>query len=73
MEKIAGDNFQFETKYTRNKRLSGGLDWANKPEIYKNYPSSKIVELSNNFHDSTSAFLKFFKDEKASAPSQLHL
>jgi len=65
MEKIAGDNFQFETKYTRNKRLSGGLDWANKPEIYKNYPSSKIVELSNNFHDSTISFAEVLQRRKS--------
>ena len=41
MEKNVGDDFQAETKYARNKRLGGNLDWSNKPEIYKSYPSSK--------------------------------
>jgi hypothetical protein len=73
MGKTEGDDFQTETKYFRNKRLGGSLDWANKPEIYKSYPSSKTVQLPNQFQKSTITFLKFFKNAKASAPSQLNL
>lgn len=40
-----GDRFQEETKYLRGK-LSGSLDWSNKPNIYKDYPGSETVELS---------------------------
>jgi len=40
-----GDRFQEETKYLRGK-LSGSLDWSNKPSIYKEYLGSKTVELS---------------------------
>jgi SagB-type dehydrogenase family enzyme len=56
MRKTVGDNFQVETKYTRNKTLGGNLDWANKPEIYKSYPSSKTVQLPSQFQESTFSF-----------------
>jgi SagB-type dehydrogenase family enzyme len=40
-----GDRFQKETSYNRYKMPSGGLDWANKPKIYKNYTESDKVAL----------------------------
>ena len=39
-----GDHFQQETKYYREKLLGGGLDWQNKPSLYKEYPNrTKII------------------------------
>ncbi|KYK36773.1 MAG: hypothetical protein AYK18_01875 [Theionarchaea archaeon DG-70] len=40
-----GDRFQKETKYSRNRMLSGGLDWSEKPELYKVYADTLKVEL----------------------------
>jgi SagB-type dehydrogenase family enzyme len=40
-----GDRFQRETSYSRYKMPQGGLDWANKPEIYKSYPNAVKVAL----------------------------
>jgi SagB-type dehydrogenase family enzyme len=40
-----GDRYQRETKYTRESLKGGMLDWENKPEVYKEYPDSKRVEL----------------------------
>jgi len=40
-----GDRFQEETKYLRDAMPSGGLDWAKQPELYKEYPKSRTVEL----------------------------
>jgi SagB-type dehydrogenase family enzyme len=40
-----GDKFQRETKYSREKRLGGKLDWATKPDAYKNYPSAEVIKL----------------------------
>ena len=40
-----GDKFQEETKYHREGLGSGGLDWANEPEIYKVYPEARRVRL----------------------------
>jgi SagB-type dehydrogenase family enzyme len=40
-----GDRFQRETSYSRQKMPKGGLDWANKPELYKIYPDSDKVAL----------------------------
>ena len=54
--KTVGDDFQTETKYSRDKRLGGNLDWANKPETYKTYPSSKIIQLPNVFQEVTMGF-----------------
>jgi len=65
MEKTVGDNFQFETKYVRNRKLSSSLNWANRPEIYKNYPSNKIVQLPNNFHHSTVSFTEVIQKRKS--------
>lgn len=41
----AGDEFQFLTKYKRNKMTGGYLDWVNKPDTYKHYLHSKKIEL----------------------------
>jgi SagB-type dehydrogenase family enzyme len=41
-----GDTFQMETKYQRGRLPGGWLDWASKPETYKQYPSAPKVRLS---------------------------
>ena len=41
-----GDTFQMETKYQRSRLPGGWLDWASKPETYKQYPSAPKVRLS---------------------------
>jgi SagB-type dehydrogenase family enzyme len=41
-----GDTFQIETKYHRGRLPGGWLDWASKPETYKQYPSAPKVRLS---------------------------
>jgi SagB-type dehydrogenase family enzyme len=41
-----GDTFQRETKYQRGRLPGGWLDWASKPETYKQYPSAPKVQLS---------------------------
>jgi SagB-type dehydrogenase family enzyme len=42
-----GDRYQKETKYVREKMAGGELDWANKPETFKQYENPKaVVELS---------------------------
>jgi SagB-type dehydrogenase family enzyme len=56
MVKNVGEDFQAETKYFRNKRLGGNLDWANKPEIYKSYPSSKTIQLPHELRETTISF-----------------
>jgi SagB-type dehydrogenase family enzyme len=45
-----GDQFQRETKYQRGELPRGGLDWANKPPVYKRYPSAPRVRLSAPQH-----------------------
>ncbi len=40
-----GDRYQEETKYTRDSLKGRMLDWESKPEIYKEYPDSKQIEL----------------------------
>ena len=65
MGKMVGDDFQNETKYTRNKILGGNLDWENKPEIYKSYPSNKIIQLPSSFQDVTISFTEALKRRKS--------
>ncbi len=45
MTEEIGDTFQKETKYSREKLAGGYLDWSRKPELYKDYPESKKVDL----------------------------
>lgn len=41
-----GDDFQFKSKYIRNKLPRHQLDWAIKPEPYKTYPDAiKTIKL----------------------------
>ena len=65
MGKNVGDDFQAETKYSRNKSLGGNLDWANKPETYKSYPSSKTVQLPNQFKAATITFAEVLQKRKS--------
>jgi len=44
-----GDAFQKSTKHSRERLLSGYLDWANKPDTYKKYPSARMIKLSLKF------------------------
>lgn len=39
-----GDDFQQKSKYSRYD-LGGGLDWDNKPDIYKKIPDCKKIKL----------------------------
>ena len=40
-----GDRFQDETKYRRESLGGGMLDWRSKPEVYKEYPGAKRIDL----------------------------
>ena len=44
-----GDDFQENTKHSRERLLGGALDWSSKPDTYKEYPSAKKIQLSRNF------------------------
>ena len=63
--KTVGDDFQTETKYSRDKRLGGNLDWANKPETYKSYPSSKTIQLPNVLQEATMGFAEVLRRRKS--------
>ena len=65
MEKTVGDDFQSQTKYFRNKSLGNKLDWANKPETYKNYPQSNTIQLPNQFQESTFVLTKVLRVRKS--------
>jgi SagB-type dehydrogenase family enzyme len=65
MSKTIGDDFQLGTKYSRDKRLGGTLDWVNKPEIYKSYPSSKTIQLPNLFQEETINFARVLQKRKS--------
>jgi SagB-type dehydrogenase family enzyme len=65
MNNNVGDDFQTETKYSRNKNLGGKIDWTNKPEIYKTYPSSKTIQLPNPFQKATPSFTEVLQKRKS--------
>ena len=41
-----GDRFQKETQYRRDRVPGGRLDWANRPDTYKRYPTAPRLPLS---------------------------
>ena len=63
--KTVGDDFQTGTKYFRDQRLGGNLDWANKPETYKSYPSSKTIQLPNVLPEATMGFAEVLRRRKS--------
>jgi hypothetical protein len=65
MGKTVGDDFQIETKYIRNRSFGGNLNWANKPEIYKSYPSSKTVQLPRQLEEATIGFSEVLRRRKS--------
>ena len=65
MRTTVGDDFQKETKYTRGKSLGGGLNWENKPEIYKSYPSSKTIQLPSQLQEVTIPFTEVLQRRKS--------
>ncbi len=65
MGKNVGDDFQTETKYVRTKSLGGNLDWANKPETYKSYPASKMVQLPSQLQEATFNFTEVLRRRKS--------
>ncbi len=60
-----GDEFQSSTKHSRRKLLGGRLDWANKPETYKTYPSAKTIPLSSEFPDQSLPFVDVLKRRRS--------
>jgi hypothetical protein len=40
-----GDTFQKDTKYARGRVPGGALNWTNRAKPYKEYPSSRKIEL----------------------------
>ena len=46
MSERVGDDFQEKTKYHRDRMPGGGLDWASKPDVYKQYPGAARIELA---------------------------
>ena len=60
-----GDDFQRETKYIRKQMLSGSLDWANKPEMYKSYPNSRIVRLPSQLGEVKAALSETLMKRKS--------
>ena len=65
MKKTFDDDFQAETKYIRKKSSGTNLDWANKPKIYKTYPSSKTIQLPNQFSKATISFPEVIQKRKS--------
>src|SRR5690606_7598226 len=59
-----GDEFQKETKYTRNQAGSF-LNWANKPEIYKKYSASKKIPLPKKLHDTSMSIIETLKNRNS--------
>jgi len=60
-----GDEFQKNTKHSRERLLGGYLDWANKPETCKKYPSAKVIPLSRKFPTESLTIVEALKRRKS--------
>jgi len=58
-----GDEFQKESKHKRGD-FGAPLDWSNKPEIYKTYPSKRQVKLPQ-FQEQTLPFAEILRRRKS--------
>src|SRR3990170_2732429 len=56
-----GDAFQKSTKHSRERLLGGYLDWANKPDTYKKYPSARMIKLSLKFPSQSLPIIEVLK------------
>ena len=65
MSAYIGDEFQSATKYRREKMLGGYLDWANKPEVYKEYPENRKIQLPSIDDPTTLAFDETIRKRKS--------
>jgi len=61
----SGDEFQQGTKHSRERLLGGHLDWANKPETYKKYPSAKVIVLSKRFPTQTLSIVEALRRRRS--------
>jgi SagB-type dehydrogenase family enzyme len=60
-----GDEFQRSTKHTRERLIGGYLDWENKPETYKEYPSARKVQLPKILPSQTLPAVEALKKRKS--------
>jgi SagB-type dehydrogenase family enzyme len=60
-----GADFHRITKYVRGKMLGGYLDWANKPDTYKEYLDTKKVELPLPKNITTLSFNETIRNRKS--------
>ncbi len=61
-----GDDFQQKSKYIRNQLPGHRLDWANKPETYKAYPSAtKTIKLPDPEFDKEIRFWQVVLNRKS--------
>jgi SagB-type dehydrogenase family enzyme len=60
-----GDNFQSATKYDRNKMFGGFLDWANKPEPYKEYVDCRKIQLPSIDNVTTLSFNEVIRKRRS--------
>ncbi len=51
-----GDEFHQETKYHREKMTGGGPDWASRPDVYKEYPHARKINLASRVEIETLSF-----------------
>jgi SagB-type dehydrogenase family enzyme len=63
--KTVGDDFQAQTKYSRDRSLGSNLDWANKPETYKSYPSNRVIHLPNVPQEATMDFAEVLRRRRS--------
>jgi SagB-type dehydrogenase family enzyme len=65
LHEVIGDEFQQGTKHSRERLLGGRLDWANKPETYKKYPSTKVIMLSKSFPTQTLSIVEALRRRRS--------
>ncbi len=63
-----GNEFQEKSKYIRGNLKGRGLDWNNKPKIYKNYPNCPKTLLPKPLHEKYNNYLnitEIFKQRRS--------
>ncbi|HJX23965.1 MAG TPA: SagB/ThcOx family dehydrogenase [Candidatus Bathyarchaeia archaeon] len=65
MRTDVGDDFQRDTKHSRERLVAGDLDWSSRPAKYKDYPGKRSIKLSLEFPEQTLPLVETLKRRRS--------
>ena len=60
-----GDDFQEDTKHSRERLIAGDLDWSSRPARYKSYPDKRSIELPHELPELSLPLIEALKKRRS--------